>query len=443
MTKSILFFLVNQIKNLLKPLRLHFDTITFFVFGISLFIFILLLLLKVPTDIPVHAISVSRIATKEVSVPANFIYYLIVYILAFGQFNNITFLYLSSAFVLSIAVTSKYLVTRHILETFHYLQIKHSENHIFVYERDKFWKICNQVASLYSITLLFCFSLPLSLLLRINNKFYIGNITPNVWHNSTTILLVPVALVTFWISYLRINSLQKKKNSTLITLTILIIVGLLIKPSYFFVFLISYPIMIMFNPSLRQNFLLEILPVLAGLGLLILQYILIYYYQSGNISQGESSVTINLFLVWSHLSDNIFLSIMGSLVFPTICLILFFRQSIKSLIIRYATLQYVISILIFITFSEAGPRQYDGNFFWQCTISSYILFLAFSCLSVDRIINSIPRFCETIPSLKILSWKNIFQQISVREKIILITMFTHLLSGIIYLLKTFIFNNYS
>ena len=430
-------------KDLLKPLRLHFDAITCFVFGISLSIFILFFLLKVPTDIPTHAISISRMASKEISFPANFIYYLIVYILAFGQSHNIIFLYLSSAIVLSIAVTSKYLVSRYILKTFHYLQTKRAENYLFVSERYKFWNILNQVASLYSITLLFCFSLPLSLLLRINNKFYLGNITPNVWHNSTTILLAPVALATFWISYLRINGLQKKKDSTfLITLTILIIVGLLIKPSYFFVFLISYPIMIMFTSSLRKNFFLEILPVLAGVGLLSLQYFLIYHYQAGNLNEEGSSVTIDFFLVWSNLSDNIFLSIIGSLLFPIICFTLFFRQSIKSLIVRYATLQYVISILIFITFSETGSRQYHGNFFWQCTISSYILFLAFSCLSFDRLMDSIVRFCETVPSLEVFPWRNIFQQISVREKIILITMLTHFVSGTVYLLKILILKDY-
>jgi len=47
-----------------------------------------------------------------------------------------------------------------------------------------------------SFTLLFVFSLP-SVQVFTNKFYYLGQFTPNVWHNSTTIFLMPFALLLF------------------------------------------------------------------------------------------------------------------------------------------------------------------------------------------------------------------------------------------------------
>ncbi|MDO6444986.1 hypothetical protein Q4493_04275 [Colwellia sp. 1_MG-2023] len=371
---------------------------------IDLVIFILSLLIfswisfNVSTDINLHAEMIRKISDKTILPPANFLYYLTVYFFSFFE-TNIDNLLFSSIFTLTIALTAKFILTRKIFQYYNQNNKEIRKNsYVFIL--------------LPSILLLFVFSLPAS-------NYYLGQIPPNVWHNSTTILVMPFSLALFFLSYLQ---LIKPSNKRISTLVILCLLNILIKPSYFFVFAMVFPLLLLktfkFNNAMWRN----LIPVFIGTLTTLILYYLIYSLSYGNQYADKASIIIKPFSVWSYFTPNILYSLVASLVFPIIYIGFYWRDVFKNLLLQYATISYLVAISLTALLSETGAREYHGNFFWQSTICSYILFLVTTLLFVEKVAFS---------GLKPL-----------KNKVILGAFLLHFLAGIAYLIKIFNTHNY-
>ncbi|MFC2085343.1 hypothetical protein ACFLS9_09815 [Bacteroidota bacterium] len=364
----------------------------------GIFILFYFIIYFVSNDITKHVQLIQKVLDGTRDPPGVFLYFLTVYIFSLFQ-NDTDFLLLSSAIVLSLAVTAKYIITNKILHC--YLSINETNN------------LINRLIILFSILLLFVFSLPTS-----SNpwgKYFLGQIPPNVWHNSTTIFLMPFALILFWLSYLQ---LLKPKKSRVFLILLFCALNVFIKPSFFFVFSIAYPLLLFKNFRLKKNFWVNIIPVIIGFFLLLTVYFLIYKLNHVSANPRESGVTISLFTVWSHRTPYIHLSLLASLIFPLVYIMVYPREIRKNLLLQYSTLGYLIAIIIKSVFSETGSRQFHGNFGWQCVIASYILFLVISSLTINNLLKTGLKY-----------WRNI---------ILLIAFCVHAISGIIYIIKMFV-----
>jgi hypothetical protein len=399
------------------------DKTSVVIFTICLSIFVGFGLTPISTDINLHAEAIIRIANGNLSIPFNFLYYALIYIITFFSTDMKT-IYLASILVLSCSIVAKYLITKQFLIKNLILpstSLSSFSNH----------KVTDRFYQVYSLILTFVFSLPLSLM--VGGYYYLGNTPPNIWHNSTTIFLMPFALLLFWQSY---EQIKTPKADRVVWISLLIIVNIIIKPSYFFVFLVCYPIFFIKNFGWTKLTLINLIPILIGCFLLGIQYLGHYIWEIGSLSEkGGHGVTISLFTVWSHFSPDIPLSLLGSLLFPLLCIIFHWKTAVNHLLIKYACFQYLIAITIFAVFMENGPRQYHGNFGWQCIVASYILYLSASILFLEKLglnkNNDV--FSNLIRSTLEISPKN---------KLILITLMLHFLAGIGYILKIFITRGY-
>jgi hypothetical protein len=371
-----------------------FEAVVFFA---SLLLFGAILHFHISTDIQRHAETIQKVANGSLLPPANFMYYLTVYTIAL--FNTETsFLYSSSILVLSLSVTIKFTITRTSAVQYY--------RHIL---RDD--AISDTPIILASVLLLVVFSLP-------TNTIYLGQIPPNVWHNSTTIFVMPFALSLFWLSY---NQLVQPTTTGAVLITILCVLNALIKPSFFFVFSVSYPLMLLRRFGLGRYRWRNLLPVVVGSIAVVVMYYLTYRLSFGNLDISESGIAIRPLSVWSHFSSNIALSLVFSLVFPIVYLGFYWKDLMKHALLQYAVVAYLISISIFALFSETGPREFHGNFFWQSVICSYILFLVTTVL-----------FAEKVKTLGVRDWRNIT---------ILVAFTSHVIAGVLYLVKVFYTKN--
>jgi hypothetical protein len=171
------------------------------IFCLSALIFYLILTLPVVTDIQYHVSILQNWINGRSILPATFLYYLTIYAVAFFQ-NNSQLLLIASAFILAASVTLKFIITRKII----YDSIKESEKIIYSWH----W------ISIFSLLLILAFSLPAAS--NNPNWIYIGQIPPNVWHNSTTIFLMPFALLLFWSSYKQLVNPQNNRIWVLLLL---------------------------------------------------------------------------------------------------------------------------------------------------------------------------------------------------------------------------------
>lgn len=357
--------------------------------------FFTFIVLNVDTDIQSHNAVILSVQRGKTTLPAYFLYFLTMF--AVGLFNGeLWFLSMSSAMVLGLSTAAKLVVTRaFFIQT--YQNILNDRN------------ASNKTARLFSLLLLITFSVPTSTL-------YVGQLPPNVWHNSTMTFLMPFALATFWLSY---KQLIEPKSSRVVNISVLCILGILAKPSFFLVFAIAYPLMLIrcfgFSRRLWQN----LIPVLIGLATLAILYHATYV--SNSSGQGVY-IAVRPFYLWSLCSSNIPYSLVGAQLFPIIYFLLYPKDIVKHILLQYAVAAYFIALSIFILLVEVG-RELDGNFAWQALIYSYILFLCVAIL-----------FAEKLERFGILNWKN---------AAILLAFLMHVVSGILYILYIIYFRRYS
>jgi hypothetical protein len=229
-----------------------------------------------------------------------------------------------------------------------------------------------------AVVLLFIFCLPGINFFKDKN-FYLGQLAPNVWHNSTVIFLAPFSIILFFET---INFLNQKVNNRFqqVLIFILVLLNALIKPSFLFTIIPVVFIFITFGFlkfGLRRTIQLA-LPYLAGFFLIVLEYILIYRLntQSGFGAKEQSSVILSPFEMWGHFSANMPVAFFTSCFFPIIYLVYSKGKVLKNQLVSFACMNFLFAILIWILFIETGFRRYHGNFYWQVVIANYLLFFS-------------------------------------------------------------------
>jgi hypothetical protein len=143
---------------------------------------------------------------------------------------------------------------------------------------------------------------------------------------------------------------------------------------------------------------------------------------AGNIHSEAGGVKFNPLSVWSHYSPNILLSVLMSILFPVVYLIFFWRELFENLLLRYATLLFIVAVLIMATISETGPREFHGNFFWQAYVTNYIFFVAIAVSFVEKLFTTKPT--------------------QIRNLLILSALGLQFVAGVAYLIRFFISKSY-
>jgi hypothetical protein len=354
----------------------------------------------IQTDIQLHAQFIKDYAYGNKPFQVNFLYYFTVYILTFFSSKSSALLVMS-VYVLTAATFAKYYIVKRIF-------LKNIPN------------VTIKTATLSSFLLLFCFSIPI--LYFFLDYFYLLSFPPNVWHNSTTIFVMPFVLLLFWISKKQLDS---HSTNTLYFICALIILNALIKPSFLFVYLPIYPLLLLKTYTFfKKVFWINLIPIFIACLLILGEYYLIYL---GKNNTQENSVTIDLFYFYKNWSKGfnvvlaLLIALISSLLFPIVT-ILKNKQLLQSKMIQFSVLAVLLSVIISISIRETGVRENDGNFLWQTFMCTFLLF--FSCLfHLMVLINKSDN-----------NWKKHLPEL---------TAFTiHVISGIVYLLNIFITNNY-
>jgi hypothetical protein len=209
----------------------------------------------------------------------------------------------------------------------------------------------------------FAFSLP-------TDSMYIGQLPPNVFHNSTVVFLMPFALALFWFSA---QFLRRGDNRSIVGVALSGALNVAAKPSFVFPLLVIFPL-----AALRRFRFGSALWKAAGACALIalclfIQYLYVYksgateriYDAAGFGGGGQAKVKIDFLHVWSYFSSNIPLSLLASLLFPIVAFAAYRRELWDYDLVRYAAALMAVSVLIFATFKETGVREFQGNFAWS------------------------------------------------------------------------------
>lgn len=348
------------------------------------------------SDIPAHNSFCISFLTGENSIPDNFLYYLLLSVSAIFNPANVK---IASLILLPAFIYFKFYVS--------YLYIAENEK---VEAKLKY--------ALLAFMLIFASSIYVPNL--VFHRMYLGSFPPNVWHNSTTIAVMPFSIILFSQTIKQIKNFSWKR---LLIISLLILINLSIKPSFLFVYVGALPLSFLLYKGFKKEFLLQMIPVAICLALIYLQTNLIF------TPEKNAGIAIKPFFVYAAFHSSLstpvlivffFSSAISSILFPLLVLVKK-KISLTNLDFTFALIAFFGSLMISILFVETGRRWDHGNFFWQNIISAFILFLV-------SIKHSLP---ELITSTN-LKRPNIFQ----------ITLFLHFVFGVVYILRIILFQTY-
>jgi len=402
---------INQTTEFMKSLLYrykHWDVILLFAICVCVFSY---LIIYVNTDIQAHVRFIKQINDGSVAYPPNLGFYFIVNLLS-GFSSNNTIMLVMTGVLLSSASVAKYVVSKKVILS---LNRNVSAQHQYL-----------KVTAI-ALGLFFCFAIPDPVSLIFLKKMYLGKIVPLVWHNSTTILLFPFALLLFW---KQLESFETERNLSFkkaALIHLLVVINIIIKPSFLFCYLPATFLFLMTYVRKRNMrwLLVNLSPLFLGGVLILLQYYLIYTLNIGSFKKAQSGVMLTWpFHVYTFWIPGwlIPLSFLLSYALPIGAVILY-REILKYKPFFYALLLSAVGLGISAVLLESGPRMEHGNFTWQNVVCSFILFLAVVSFLVQKFLKE-----------PVLNRKN---------KILVLLFALHVVSGFLYLFKILITNSYT
>jgi len=383
---SHIFSLVSSVKTSVWTALLLF---------ISVAIFSILLIQRQP-DLYDHAtFALDYINGKPLT--GNFLYYLLIGILAFWQ-PNIIWISINAVAVLTLSIFIKYKLSLSFLQENINLQTPRKD----------------LLKSLPFLAFALC--IVMNLPNRPSFTWLIGQFSPNVWHNSTMIFLMPFAVIIFRDASRFLNG--DSYRSLVLRMSILLPFSMLAKPSFFFVFGPAFGIMCLLTFGFGRKFWLGTLPILSGAALLVIQILQIYYFYPYH---QEAGFRIDPFFVWSNWSYFIPASILVSVLFPLVFTLAYWNEVRRYIDLQFTWLMLIIGVFLYAIMAENGPFwiQVSNNFGWQLYVADFLLFLV------------------CVKELLKKSLQN--KTLSKKEALVWLVFFVHFIIGVLYLFKTPVF----
>jgi len=215
-----------------------------------------------------------------------------------------------------------------------------------------------------------------------NHVIFMGQGSPNIWHNVTLWTVKPFALLSVWFV---VDGLYRQDKRLLGYGVVFTIISIFAKPSFIIMFLPSLLIYAIATKIYKDRYFIVSFIILSLLSIAIL-----LYQYTHTFNQKEGQIIIDFLGVWSLSSPNIPISIALALAFP-----LSFSL-IKSDILndRYILISWImtfISIIYYATFAQSGRFYSHGNFGWSYMIAMSLLYV-FSIVKFFEIYNSLDVF---------------------------------------------------
>ena len=213
-----------------------------------------------------------------------------------------------------------------------------------------------------------------------NKTPYLGQGSPNIWHNPTTIAVRPIALLTFvLVSSMIIRARREDFEKgipvgTAVLTGFLLILSNLAKPSFVQVF---YPAiftlmviwLIMYKGRHLKTALQLFVVCVPSLVVMILQFVSAFY--GGNERSG--GIVIKPFAVAGARTSSIPISLLLLLAFPLLMLILSAVKKSLTWSDALAWLMLFWGLVWRLFLAEKGEREWHGNFSWGFMLAAYIV----------------------------------------------------------------------
>lgn len=230
-----------------------------------------------------------------------------------------------------------------------------------------------------------------SLYLRFyNNNYYLGQGTPNPWHNPTVLAVRPFMLLidfmTLWYWDLwREEGFEKSCSNKQCrkyqwALTFLLLYSTLTKPSFLMIYCPVCGIVELWRIRKHwkegeawKNAILRNLYFIPSLFVFLWQYLRIFIV--GGTAGGEGGIIIAPFYVARMYAPSVLISLILRMAFPFLVIVLWRKKIFKEKLFPLIFGQYVVGLLTTWIFAETGNRASHGNFGWGNALGCSFLWI--------------------------------------------------------------------
>lgn len=215
-----------------------------------------------------------------------------------------------------------------------------------------------------------------------SDTIYLGQITPTVWHNSTTILAAPFAIALFY------SALRFMRNASLSTANILTIMGVLstlAKPNFAIALFPALGIACFILGTTKRKISVILLLAIPAVALAAVMYFqLVTTRAVVTASDADAGFILSFFGPWSLYSPNIPLSLLLSVAFPASVLLLSYGSVLADREAMFSWLVFLVALIQAAFLAESGGRLAHGNFFWGAHLALMILFITHAKISLTE-----------------------------------------------------------
>jgi hypothetical protein len=204
-------------------------------------------------------------------------------------------------------------------------------------------------------------------------RIYIGQFSPNLYHNPTSIVLWPFALGLFFAGY---QFLSDGRWQMLGAVALLSAVGVLAKPNFAMAFAPAFGLATLcrYRISWRTAFAaIALVPTV-----LILLWQLNATFGADAPIGNDRHVSFMPMVAWRAWSTNIPYSLLNSLAFPAAYALMFGRQLVRPGLLAFAWAILAVAFAWLAAFAETdseGRLYEDFNFLWGAHIALFPVFL--------------------------------------------------------------------
>ena len=228
------------------------------------------------------------------------------------------------------------------------------------------------------------------LFLRFYNRFYyLGQGTPNPWHNPTFTGVRPfmICITLLTIRYWQTDAADRctlwgvsvsGRRLLQILLAVLLAYSTLIKPSFLTIYLPACVLLVLIRLIRMRGkgffrLLLEHLYFIPAGLVLVWQYARTYV--SPNAAAAGSGVAVSLFRAAGRYAPSVAVSWVMRMAFPLAVIIIWRRQIRKVPLFSLILAEYVFGQAIAFVFTETGSRASHGNFGWGNMLGTSMIWI--------------------------------------------------------------------
>ena len=211
--------------------------------------------------------------------------------------------------------------------------------------------------------------------------WYFGAITGTIYHNTTYIMLQPLALIAFFLFLSLAEHHGQLQWRSWAALTVLLTVATAIKPSYLFAFAPALLVALVVDLIRTHGKALQWevwlgCTVLPGILLCIIQAKVLF---TGGDDSGMALIFTTDFdpekVLWGVFNYSAKHGLVRSLVFVGAVVLLLFRQWRGAYAYKFSLLLFAVSLAEALLLVESGERLYHANLWWGPFICFWVFWL--------------------------------------------------------------------